>query len=189
MLAGSILITDQSTTAPEFVRFGSISALHDRQKTARSGHSISLSICLPSVRNYQPFNFSQRQVHDLHSGGLEFLRPMSGVDHTGLKKRCKEAWDTPLERLRVKKEQSVCEWLGVTPDRPHAGSKVGIALGTLGLRPINGLKVNPENGTTGWYLWCGMEWSEADDFFTPACRTHHGLSTGSCRIPFSETWL
>ncbi|MFL1565401.1 hypothetical protein ACI77J_30115 [Pseudomonas sp. O64] len=68
--------------------------------------------------------------------------------------------------VRVRKEQSICEWQGVTPDRPQSGSKIGIALGTLGLQPINGLRVNPENGTNGWYLWCGMEWSEADDFFS-----------------------
>jgi hypothetical protein len=69
--------------------------------------------------------------------------------------------------MRVTKEQSVCEWQGVTPDRPHAGSKIGIALGTLGLRPINGLRINPKDGTNGWYLWCGLECSDADDFFSP----------------------
>ncbi|QJI16665.1 hypothetical protein HKK58_23290 [Pseudomonas sp. ADAK22] len=67
----------------------------------------------------------------------------------------------------MRKQQSICEWQGITPDRPQPGSKIGVAFGTLGLRPLNGLRINPENGTNGWYLWGGMEWSEAEGFFSP----------------------
>lgn len=69
--------------------------------------------------------------------------------------------------MRVKREQTVCEWTGVEPHKPETGSKLGIALGTLGKEPINGFRHNPENGTNGWYIWCGQEIPDDDDFFSP----------------------
>jgi|SRR5450830_1238948 len=69
--------------------------------------------------------------------------------------------------MQVRQDQSVCEWQGVTPDQPQPGSKIGIAIGTIWLQPINGLRIKPENGTNGWYLWCGTERSGAEDFFSP----------------------
>jgi hypothetical protein len=71
----------------------------------------------------------------------------------------------PQEEMRTTRTQSVCEWIGASPAVPKPGSKVGIALGTLGKTPINGLR-HPESGDmNGWYLWCG-ELSTADDFFS-----------------------
>lgn len=69
--------------------------------------------------------------------------------------------------MKIKHEQTVCEWAGVEPQKPKKGSKVGIALSTIGKQPINGLRLKPENGTNGWYIWCGAEMSEDDDFFSP----------------------
>lgn len=68
--------------------------------------------------------------------------------------------------MRRRRTQSVCEWVGATPSPPTAGSKVGIALGSLGNGPINGLRHPASGDTNGWYIWCG-EWSTADDFFSP----------------------
>ena len=48
---------------------------------------------------------------------------------------------------------------------------VGIALATIGLTPINGLRP-VTNGTTGWYIWCGEQLSEAPNFFPPLCVEH-----------------
>jgi len=45
-------------------------------------------------------------------------------------------------------------------------SKLGIALPTLNLRPLNGLRHVPEKGTNGWYIW-GGELSTRPDFFEP----------------------
>ena len=67
--------------------------------------------------------------------------------------------------MKVQREQSVCEWAGVEPRTPEPGTKLGIALATLGKKPINGLRHNPENGTNGWYIWCGTELSEDSEFF------------------------
>jgi hypothetical protein len=72
----------------------------------------------------------------------------------------------PQEEMRTTKTQTICEWVGVSPSPPKPGSKVGIALGSLGSGPINGLR-HPESGdASGWYIWCG-ELSTADDFFSP----------------------
>jgi hypothetical protein len=68
--------------------------------------------------------------------------------------------------MKIKREQTICEWAGVEPLKPEAGTKLGIALDTLGKEPINGLRHNPKNGTNGWYIWCGEEMSQDDDFFS-----------------------
>lgn len=70
-------------------------------------------------------------------------------------------------RMRKLSEQSVFERHGATPCMPPAGSKLGIALSTLGSLPIHGLRLNEENGTNGWYIWCGGEMSKDADFFSP----------------------
>ncbi len=68
--------------------------------------------------------------------------------------------------MEVRKEQTVCEWIGVTPVLPKFNSKVGIALGSLGKGIIHGLRHPEADDTNGWYNWCG-ELSSADDFFSP----------------------
>src|SRR5262245_53241193 len=50
--------------------------------------------------------------------------------------------------------------------------KVGVALSTLGLRPINGLRHPPSGETSGWYVWCGETLSNDADFFASVCATH-----------------
>jgi len=46
--------------------------------------------------------------------------------------------------------------------------KVGIARNVKdGLLPINGLRLRPEEGTTGWFIWAGEEMSQYSDFFLP----------------------
>jgi len=60
-----------------------------------------------------------------------------------------------------------CQDHNVIPETPKLDSILGISLKSLGKSPINGLRHNPENGTSGWYLWCGNELSESADFFEP----------------------
>ncbi|MDH2433790.1 hypothetical protein QCD60_14550 [Pokkaliibacter sp. MBI-7] len=69
--------------------------------------------------------------------------------------------------MKIEREQTICEWAGVALDKPECGSKTGIVLGTIGKRPINGLRHKPEKGTCGWYIWCGEEIGKEDDFFSP----------------------
>lgn len=69
--------------------------------------------------------------------------------------------------MKIKREQTICEWVGVDPQKPETGTKLGIALSTIGKKPINGLRHKAENGTNGWYIWCGEEMGKEDDFFAP----------------------
>ena len=56
---------------------------------------------------------------------------------------------------------------------PEPGSKVGIALDTLALTPLNALREFSENGTCGWYIWGGGEIPEDDpNFFQPLHISH-----------------
>ena len=68
--------------------------------------------------------------------------------------------------MQIAKQQSICEWAQVQPQRPLDGSKVGIALSSLRQQPIHGMRINPTDVTYGWYIWCG-DLSAADDFFAP----------------------
>ena len=54
----------------------------------------------------------------------------------------------------------------------RADDKLGIALQTLGTNPLNGLRIKPENGTCGWYIWAGGEMSEDREFFQPLHVSH-----------------
>jgi hypothetical protein len=60
---------------------------------------------------------------------------------------------------------SLCERLCVAAAPPSLDSKVGIALRTLHLRPLNGLRHLPSGDTCGWYIWGGEVLGDADDFF------------------------
>lgn len=51
-------------------------------------------------------------------------------------------------------------------------SKLGFALSTKGMVPINGLRHPPNGDTNGWYLWCGEQYSDAGDFFAPLHTRH-----------------
>ena len=63
--------------------------------------------------------------------------------------------------------QTVCEWQGVTPMPPAPGSKVGLAISTLGQNPVHALRHPPSDSTNGWYIWCGAGASVELDFFAP----------------------
>jgi len=48
----------------------------------------------------------------------------------------------------------------------------GFAIRTDGLQPIHGLRHNVTGDTTGWYIWCGLEFSTDSDFFRPIHTAH-----------------
>jgi hypothetical protein len=41
-----------------------------------------------------------------------------------------------------------------------------------GVRPLNGLRIRPANGTCGWYFWAGEQFSDTPDFFVSLHVTH-----------------
>lgn len=79
---------------------------------------------------------------------------------------------TLISPVDAARQQAVCDQHGAEYLPPSAGSRVGIAVQTLGLQPLNGLRIDLEGGACGWYLWGGREMSDADDFFQPLCVEH-----------------
>lgn len=65
----------------------------------------------------------------------------------------------------------VCSRFGVEPAFPLSSEKVGVALETLHLQPLNALRHKPVGGTCGWYIW-GGELSSSPDFFSPLHFAH-----------------
>jgi hypothetical protein len=51
-------------------------------------------------------------------------------------------------------------------------TKTGFARSTKGRVPVNGLRHPPKGETSGWYVWCGQEFSDAADFFDPLHTRH-----------------
>ena len=69
--------------------------------------------------------------------------------------------------------QRICSRAGVSPQPPGANSRVGIADEVVADAPvICGQRHLPEGDFSGWMLWAGDSFSEADDFFTPLCVEH-----------------
>jgi len=71
-----------------------------------------------------------------------------------------------------KEQQAICNKYNVEAISLSGNKKLGIALTTIGLSPINGVRHNIENDTCGWYIWCGEELSEDSDFFKPLHVNH-----------------
>jgi len=72
----------------------------------------------------------------------------------------------------TEQQRGVCRDHGTDFVPPVRGSKVGIALQTLGRLPIHGIRLPPTDTTCGWYIYAGDEWSDADDFYQPLCVEH-----------------
>jgi hypothetical protein len=49
---------------------------------------------------------------------------------------------------------------------------VGFANQTRGGSPINGLRHPSHGNASGWYIWCGVDYSSEDDFFEPIHAIH-----------------
>ncbi len=78
---------------------------------------------------------------------------------------------TSVAQLADAEAEAVCADYAVTPEPPALSSTLGIALATLGLQPLNGMRSRAENGTCGWYVW-GGELSQEAEFFQPLHVSH-----------------
>ena len=72
----------------------------------------------------------------------------------------------------MNEQVKTCSRYEVAYDPPKENEKLGIALSSIGQLPINGLRHNSENGTCGWYIWCGEQMGEESDFFKPLHASH-----------------
>jgi hypothetical protein len=73
--------------------------------------------------------------------------------------------------MKIRKENSICERIGVKPDRPNPESNIGLAIESLGNGVLHGLRHPAEKNTNGWYIWAG-NYKENEDFFSPVCIKH-----------------
>lgn len=72
----------------------------------------------------------------------------------------------------MSKQVNICAQFNAEYTPCNSAEKLGIAIETIGKLPINGLRHVAENGTCGWYIWCGEEWSDEPDFFKPLHVSH-----------------
>ena len=78
--------------------------------------------------------------------------------------------DSNIELL----QREICRKHNASYVPPGNNLKVGIAENVMEhVYPINGLRVPPEGGTAGWYIWAGEgEPSTDPDFFKPLHVAH-----------------
>ena len=78
-----------------------------------------------------------------------------------------------MENELKQKQLDLCRRFGAEACPAPDHLKVGISPNVkAGLLPLNGLRLNPEGGTSGWYIWAGKEMSEDPDFFVPLHVSH-----------------
>lgn len=77
-----------------------------------------------------------------------------------------------MEKRLEDLQKEICEKFKAEFYETNLALKVGISRNVKeGIRPIHGLRIKPENGTSGWYIW-GGDWSDAEDFFVPLHGVH-----------------
>jgi hypothetical protein len=70
------------------------------------------------------------------------------------------------------KQIEICKKYGATYKPLDWGLKVGVSVNFYsGELPINGLRIVLE-GTSGWFLWAGENFSQDDDWFQPVHAYH-----------------
>jgi hypothetical protein len=69
-------------------------------------------------------------------------------------------------------QKDICRQYATEYVAVRGSDKTGFALSTKGLTPINGLRHPVAGETSGWYIWCGENFSDAPDFFVPL-HTYH----------------
>ena len=71
------------------------------------------------------------------------------------------------------KHRVVCDRVGADFLASPDGLVVGLADNArTGLTPLNGLRTEPAGNATGWFIWGGTSFSQADDFFKPVHVAH-----------------
>ncbi|MFL9863609.1 hypothetical protein PQR67_05445 [Paraburkholderia fungorum] len=51
--------------------------------------------------------------------------------------------------------------------------KFGVSLNVKsGTRPLNGIRIHADTGTSGWFIWAGETLSQDPDFFVPLHGEH-----------------
>lgn len=62
----------------------------------------------------------------------------------------------------------VCERFNAQFTECDMHLKVGVSLNVKsGVRPLNGMRIDSDPGTTGWFIWAGETFSDDPNFFVP----------------------
>ena len=69
--------------------------------------------------------------------------------------------------MRITTPGGAVEIPNVDPRRPHPDDMMGLALDTLRMMPLNGIRHPTAEGASGWYVWGGENTSESADFYSP----------------------
>ena len=77
-------------------------------------------------------------------------------------------WDKHTED-----QKRICDKYSIRWTESKVDLFIGLADNVLtGMNPVNGLRQPECDTTTGWYLWAGEEFSQAEDFFKPYHVSH-----------------
>jgi hypothetical protein len=74
--------------------------------------------------------------------------------------------------LPAQEQVEICARIGAEFLECAPESKMGIALQTLSMQPLHGLRHTPSDGTCGWYVWAGEELGVEPHFFQPIHVSH-----------------
>lgn len=74
--------------------------------------------------------------------------------------------------LPLQSQLAICSKFGVAPQTFMRHEKMGLAIATMNQSPINGLRLPALSGSTGWYLYGGIEQLDDPHFYSPLCITH-----------------
>ena len=98
------------------------------------------------------------------------VRPISDIQHT---RRIGDNHDelSIFPATMSNDQRKVCERFGAKYTPPEASQKVGISLASLENVPLHAVRLPPENGTCGWYIY-GGEYSTDVNFYQPLHVAH-----------------
>jgi hypothetical protein len=78
-----------------------------------------------------------------------------------------------MDHARIEDAQrSLCDRFSAPFVSTPPDEIIGFARATAGRQAINGLRHPQVPGTSGWYIWCGGSFSDAEDFFEPQHARH-----------------
>ncbi|TRX74776.1 immunity protein Imm33 domain-containing protein [Pseudomonas mangiferae] len=73
--------------------------------------------------------------------------------------------------MKYSEQKKICDLMSSAYRLAPLDAIIGVAVETLNLRPIHGVRVKPEGNESGWYIW-GGDYSPNDDFFKPVHQSH-----------------
>ena len=78
-----------------------------------------------------------------------------------------------MDNLIKRIQTELCEKYSAVPYPVSDDQRVGISWNVRdGVLPLNGMRIEPEGNSCGWYIWAGEELSDAPNFFVSLHVSH-----------------